>query len=62
MMKNLSETGEFNTAFELLKQRNYTMDGITKAAHMPRYDALKQKESESGAEFVDRDAWVRGFA
>ena len=55
-VKNLSNTGEFRTALELLKrlrQRYYTVDGITKAAHMLQYYVLKQKESESGADFVD---------
>ena len=57
-MKNLSETGEFNTAYELLqrlRQRYYTVDDITKAKHMLNYHALTQGESESGAEFVDRE-------
>ena len=31
------------------------MNDITKAAHMLQYYALKQQESEAGAEFVDRD-------
>ena len=30
------------------------MDDITKAAHMLRHHALKQKEAEFGAEFVNR--------
>ena len=54
----LSETGEFNTANELLqrlRQRYYTVDDITKAKHMLNYHALTQGESESGAEFVDRE-------
>ena len=50
-VKNLSETGEFNTAFEL-RQRYHTVDDITKAK---RSHALTQGESESGAEFVDRE-------
>ena len=36
-VKNLSETGEFNTAFDLLqrlRQRYYTVDDITKAKHI----------------------------
>ena len=48
-----TKTGEFNTALELLQklhQRYYTMDDITKAAHMLLYHALKQNESESGTE------------
>ena len=31
------------------------MDDITTAAHMLKYHALKKKESESGAEFFDRE-------
>ena len=57
-MKNLSETGEVNTAFELLqrlRQRYHTVDDITKAKHMLNYHALTEVESESGAEFVDRE-------
>ena len=57
-VKNLSETGEFNTAFELLqrpRQRYYTVDDITKAKPMLNYHALKQDESKSGAEFVNRE-------
>ena len=49
-VKNLSESGEFNTAFELLqrlRQRYYTVDDITKAKHMLNHHALKQGESES---------------
>ena len=49
---------KFNTALELLQrlcQRYYTMDDITKAKHMLNYHALTQHESESGAEFVDRE-------
>ena len=56
--KNLSETGKFNTAYELLqrlRQRYYTVDDITKAKHMLNYHALTQGESESGAEFLDRE-------
>ena len=56
--ENLSETSEFNTAYELLqrlRQRYYTVDDITKAKHMLNYHALTQGESESGAEFVDRE-------
>ena len=37
------------------RQRYYTEDDITKAAHILQCHALKQKVSESGAEFVDRD-------
>ena len=57
-VKNLSETGEFNTAYEVLqrlRQRYYTIDDITKAKHMLNYHALTQGESESGAEFVNRE-------
>ena len=57
-VKNLLETGEFNIAFELLRwlrQRYYTVDDITKAKHMLNYHALTQSETESGAEFVDRE-------
>ena len=57
-VKNLSETGEFNTAFGLLqrlRQRYYTVDDITKARHMRNYHALTQGKSESGAEFVNRE-------
>ena len=56
--ENLSETVEFNTAFELLqrlRQGYYTVDDITKAKHMLNYYALTQNESESGAEFVNRE-------
>ena len=52
-VKSLSETGEFNTAFELLQrlcQRCYTVDDIMKAAHMLQYHALKEKESQFCAE------------
>ena len=41
-----SETGEFNTAFELLqrlRQPYYTVDDITKAKHMLNYHALTQR-------------------
>ena len=57
-VKNLSESGEFNTAFELLqrlRQRYNTVDDISKAKHMLNYHALTQNEAESGAEFVDRE-------
>ena len=57
-VKNLSKTGEFNTAFELLQRllhRYYTVEDITKAKHMLNYHALTQGESESGAEFVLRE-------
>ena len=57
-VKNLSETGEFNTAYELLqrlRQRYYTVDDITKAKHILNYHALTQGECESGANFVDRE-------
>ena len=57
-VKNQAETGEFNTAYKLLqrlRQRYYTVDDITKAKHMLNYHALTQGESESGAEFVDRE-------
>ena len=57
-VKNLSGTGEFNTAYELLqrlRQRYYTVDDITKAKHMLNYHELTQGESEYGAEFVDRE-------
>ena len=57
-VKNFSESGKFNTAFELLQrlqQRYYTVNDITKTAHMLLYYALKQKKSESGIEFVDRN-------
>ena len=42
-VKNLSESGEFNTAFKLLqrlRQRYYTVDDITKAKHMLNHHAL----------------------
>ena len=57
-VKNLSETGEFYTAFKLLerlRQCYYTVDDITKAKHMLIFHALTQSESKSGAEFVDRE-------
>ena len=57
-VKNLSETGEFNTAYDLLqrlRQHYYGVDDITKAKHMLNYHALTQGEFESGAEFVDRE-------
>ena len=45
-VKNLSETGEFNTAYELLQRlrpRYYTVDDITKAEHMLNYhDELRE--------------------
>ena len=50
-VENLSVTGEFNTAFELLqrlRQHYYTVNDITKAKHMLHYHALTQHESESG--------------
>ena len=56
--KNLSETGVFNTAFELLtrlRQRYHTIDEMVKASHLLHYHSLKQQESETGAEFVDRE-------
>ena len=46
-VKNLSEKGEFNTAFELLqrlRQRYYTVDDITKAKHMLNYHALTKAD------------------
>ena len=55
-VKNLSETGKFNTAYELLQrlqQCYYPVDDLAK--HMLNYHALTQGESESGAEFVDRE-------
>ena len=61
-VKNLSETGEFNTAYELLQRlrhRYYTVDDNTKAKQLLNYHALTQGESESGAEFVDRELSIR---
>ena len=49
IVTNISETGEFNTSLALLmrlQQCYYTVDDITKAAHMLQYHALKQKESK----------------
>ena len=56
--KNLSETGGFNTAFDLLtrlRQRFYSPSDIAKAHHLLQYHALKQLDSETGADFVDRE-------
>lgn len=56
--KNLSETGGFATAHDLLvrlRQRYNNIDEIAKASHLLHYHSLKQKEGESGAEFVDRE-------
>lgn len=56
--KNLSETGGFATAHDLLvrlRQRYNNIDEIAKASHLLHYHSLKQKEGETGAEFVDRE-------
>ena len=55
------ETGEFNTAFKLLprlRQRYIQWMISLWAAHIFQYYALKQKESESDADFVDREMRV----
>ena len=56
--KNLTETGGFKTAHEILvrlRQRFHSVDEMVKAAHLLRYSTLKQIEGESGADFVDRE-------
>jgi hypothetical protein len=53
--KHLSETGGFKTAHALLarlRQRFFNVDEVV----MLQYYNLKQQESESGADFVDREA------
>jgi hypothetical protein len=57
--KHLSETGGFKTAYALLarlRQRFFMVDEVVKASHLLQYYNLKQQESESGADFVDREA------
>ena len=49
---------EFYTALKLLqrlRQRDYTVDDITEAAHVLQSHALKHVESESGAVFWDTE-------
>ena len=56
--KNLTETGGFNTTFDILhrlRQRYNNVDEMSKAAHLLHYHSLKQLEGESGAEFVDQE-------
>jgi hypothetical protein len=56
--KNLTETGGFQTGNEILtrlRQRFYSVDELQKAAHLLRYSSLRQQETESGADFVDRE-------
>ena len=56
--KSLCETGDFNTANEILvrlRQRFHSVDAMVKASHLLRYSSLKQLETETGAEFVDRE-------
>ena len=55
--KNLTETGGFNTAFDILRrlrQRYNNIDEMSEAAHLLHYHSLKQLEGKSDAEFVDR--------
>ena len=50
-VNKLPKAGEFNAAYELLKrlrQRYYTVEGITKAKHMLNDHALTQSKSEFG--------------
>ena len=57
--KHLSETGGFQTAYELLqrlRQRFFNVDEVAKASHLLQYYQLRQQEAESGADFVDREA------
>jgi hypothetical protein len=52
------ETGDFSTANEILvrlRQRFHSVDAMVKASHILRYSSLKQLETETGAEFVDRE-------
>jgi hypothetical protein len=56
--KLLCESGALKTANEILvrlRQRFHSVDETMKASHLLRYSSLKQKEEESGAEFVDRE-------
>jgi hypothetical protein len=56
--KSLCETGNLKTANEILvrlRQRFYNVDDMVKASHLLRYSQLKQLETETGAEFVDRE-------
>ena len=56
--KSLSETGNFTTAFALmarLRARYNNISEVQKAQHLLKYHSLVQGESESGAEFVDRE-------
>jgi hypothetical protein len=56
--KSLCETGTLTTANEILvrlRQRFHSVDDMVKASHLLRYSQLKQLETESGAEFVDRE-------
>lgn len=57
--KHLSETGGFQTAYDLLqrlRQRFHNVDEVVKASHLLQYYSLKQQEAETGADFVDREA------
>jgi hypothetical protein len=56
--KSLCETANLKTAHEILvrlRQRFHSVDDTVKASHLLRYSQLKQLETESGAEFVDRE-------
>ena len=56
--KSLCETGNLKTANEILvrlRQRFHNVDDMVKASHLLRYSQLKQLETETGAEFVDRE-------
>jgi hypothetical protein len=56
--KSLCETGDFSTANEILvrlRQRFHSVDAMVKASHILRYSSLKQLQTETDAEFVDRE-------
>jgi hypothetical protein len=56
--KSLCKTSDFSTANEILvrlRQRFHSVDAMVNASHLLRYLSLKQLETETGAEFVDRE-------
>jgi hypothetical protein len=56
--KSLTESGDFNGAFPLitrLKARYNNVDEVMKASHLLKYHSLAQQESESGADYVQRE-------
>jgi hypothetical protein len=56
--KSLSESTDFLGAWDLLSRlqlRFNKVDEVKKAAHLVQYHSLKQREEESGADYVDRE-------